>query len=164
MRTNKNTETVFLDVLDTQDKIGKLSKFLKGSNFMDPNENKYKDIIDEISDKLEEAACLEEIILQTRAWKNLKMDDIKITANITKKTEYLYARVPFYRSDKSAKEIRVLIGRSSDWLSNTHPSVEDLHKDLGFLTVAHNSLSRAMELTIHNNVDKYKTKFQKIKA
>lgn len=157
MRTNKNTETVFLDILDTEEKIGKLNKFLKAADFMDPSQNKYQDLIDLIMPKLEELVALEEIILQTRAWKNLQVNEIKIIST----REYIYARAPFYRKDKSAKEIRTLVGKESDWLNEKHPTIENLTRDTDFMSIAFNALSKAMDVAIINNVRKYENKFLK---
>lgn len=156
MKSNKHIDTAFLDILDTDEKIGKLNKFLKAADFMDPNQNKYQDLVDFIQPKIEELAVLEEIILQTRAWKNLQVQDIKLLSM----REYIYARAPFYRRDRSAKEMRVLVGKQEDWLNKEYPTIEDLYYNESFLAICRNALSRQMELVIHDNADVYKTKFK----
>lgn len=159
MRTNKNTDIVFLGLLDTEERLGTLTKFINAGDKEDPNLQKYIEITENLKSELKILGDLEEIILQTKAMKGLDTTEIKITTNITGNTEYVYARVPFYRKDKTAKEIRVLVGKTKDWLSiiGSH-NVEDLYQFEPFMSVAYNGLYNAMSNVIFENLDKFKTK------
>ena len=159
-KMNKHTDPVFIDILDTEGKIGKLNKFLRAANFMDPNQNKYQDLLNIIMKKIQELAVLEEIILQTRAWENLRPEDIKLLSM----RGYIYARAPFFRKDMSGKEIRVLVGKETDWLNKKYPTVNDLYNYPEFLAICRNGLSRAMEMIIYENVDMYEINFKTQKA
>lgn len=165
MRTNDFTEAAIQDLLGTDNKVGKLHKFIVTGNGLDPNQEKFIEIINEIMPSLKELGALEEIILQTRAWSNLKKEDIKLTVS---REQYLYARAPFYRKNNAAKEIRVLVGKIDDWmfiLNEKDPTnIDALYNDDTFMTIAFNGLNRAMEIATHETADRYKRKFEKEKA
>lgn len=158
MRINKNTEIVFLDLLSTEEKIGKLDKFIAGGDKDDPNLQKYLETIEKIKSKLQHLGDLEEIILQTKAWKNLSNKDIKITEN----NGYIYVRAPFYRTNKKAKEIRAILGKKENWLEPINSkNPDDLYKHQPFMNEAYIKLRDAMSTVIHENAEKLKTKPKK---
>ena len=159
MKTNKYTETVFLGLLDTEELIGKLTQFINAGDNDDPNQQKYNEIVSNIKKDIKELSTLEEIILQVRAWKNLKNEDIKIT--ITR--EYIYVRAPFYRSDKVAKEIRAIVGKIEDWPLAT-VSVENMYDDTTFMSIAKNALARQMHMVILENLEKYSINYKRQKV
>lgn len=158
MRTNKNTEIVFLDILSSEDKIGKLDRFIADSDKDDPNMQKYLEIFTSIRHKINQLGDLEEIILQSKAWKNLTAEDVKITVN----NDYIYVRAPFYRVNKKAKEIRAILGKTEDSLNLINSKdPEKLYESKEFMENACDKLKDAMLKVIHENADKLKNTYQK---
>ena len=153
MKKDKNIHPIFAPLVGGANEVGTLNRFIKASNYTDSNEIRFQDIIDDIAPKLLELADLEEIILQTRAWKGLTMEDIKLVVN----NGYIYARAPFYRRDVSGKELRVTIGKHSDWAGIIHSdNLEDLYEFQPFMQTAYSNLTRAMSKIIMENINHYK--------
>lgn len=100
---------------------------------------KYSDLLSEIESKLEQLTALEEIIIQERCLDS----DLKIKLSFLR--EYVYARCPFFRKDKSTKDIRVLVSRT-DLIdpNNPTPTINDLYLNKEFMTKVNGMLVDAM--------------------
>jgi len=99
----------------------------------------YKKKYDEISEKINELAHIEELILQEKC---ITQDKIKIKLSILR--EYVYARCPFYRLGNSSKDIRVIVSRLDMIYDNTIPTIDELYKDKLFMHKAEDKLIKAM--------------------
>jgi hypothetical protein len=147
-RFNKLTEGVFTDVVRTNSQISKVDVFLNCGDSIDPSKrlmsytNKYRKYTTQFTLEMEYLAKIEKVILQLRALET--MDDIKISIL----REYIYVRVPFYRTDKSAKDIRVLVGNTEFYGEN----IQNLFGSEEFMNKAKEKLSRAMESDIQDTI------------
>jgi hypothetical protein len=147
-RFNKLTEGVFTDVVRTNSQISKVDVFLNCGDSIDPSKrlmsytNKYRRYTTQFTLEMEYLAKIEKVILQLRALET--MDDIKISIL----REYIYVRVPFYRTDKSAKDIRVLVGNTEFYGEN----IQNLFGSEEFMNKAKEKLSRAMESDIQDTI------------
>lgn len=101
--------------------------------------NEYTDTYVEIAHVVERLAKIEEVILQKRC---MKEDNLKIKLSILR--EYVYARTPFFRRDKSTKDIRVLLSRTDLIYGDRIPTLEELYNDPDFMTKAKIKLIEAM--------------------
>ena len=152
-RVNKKTEGVFVDIVGSDKEISSYDAFLnlktggvKPSKELTQFVNEYKNLVNKHKDDFEKLGKLEEIIMQIRSKESL--DDIKLSLV----REYIYARCPFYRKDKTSKDIRVLVDNVEFW----SPDMDELSKNEKFMDKAKSMLMKAMELEIHDNVQVYK--------
>lgn len=99
----------------------------------------YKDTYDEVTSKIEKLARIEELILQQRC---MNEDNINIKLSILR--DYVYARCPFYRRDKSTKDIRVIVSRIDLVNGNYNPSIKTMYEDENFIAKAKAKLIDAM--------------------
>lgn len=157
-RINKTTAGVFTDIvgdsnkfplydtfIKTQDDLKKPSKDLKG--FL----SEYKTLVTNNKPMFERMANLEDVIMQMRTRENLTPIEIKF--NIVR--EYIYARIPFHRRDKEAKDVRVIAGLVNVYGTN----VDEYYKNPEFMDITTNKLKDAMTSIINQNiVDLNKTK------
>lgn len=102
-----------------------------------PMISEYADTYIEIAPVIERLAKIEEIVLQQRCMKNMK-----IKLSILR--DYVYARTPFYRRDKSTNDIRVIVSRIDLIYPNKIPTLDELYKDENFMADAKTKLSEAM--------------------
>jgi hypothetical protein len=108
----------------------------------------YREIITKKKTEFEKIAQLEKIVMQLRSRDNV--DDIKLSIV----RDYVYARCPFYRDDKSTKDIRVIVKTDSQG-----KTVENLLGNKEFMEQAKNKLILAMNEEINFNIKNYnKTK------
>lgn len=149
-RTNKNTLGVFTNIvgdnnqiptydmfLKTQDKLKKPSKDLK------PYIDKYKSLITKNRLVFEEMAQLEDRILQLRVMENINPSEIKFSIL----REYIYARIPFHRRDKDAKDVRSLIGLTSIYGTD----INKLYQNKEFMDLTITKLKKVMSDVININ-------------
>lgn len=129
----KNTQGVMINVITDVDRFVGID---------DPSTlvKHYKEKFDQIKDKIYQLAHLEELILQDKCMAD---PDIKIKLSLLR--EYVYARCPFYRNNKSTKDIRVILGRV-DLLdpTNPNPSLDDLYNNPDVMSTSKVKLTRAM--------------------
>lgn len=110
----------------------------------------YMDIFNTMTDKIEQLAQIEELILQRKCMTNV--DNIKLSIL----REYIYARTPFYRRNKTSKDIRVIVGRIDlIYPTNPNPSLEDLSNDKGLILMAKDILIKTMTKEYQKNVAVY---------
>lgn len=100
---------------------------------------------------MEKLALLEEIIMQLRSKENL--DDIKFSLV----REYIYARCPFYRRNKTAKEIRVIVDNIEFW----EKYIDNLNDNKDIMNKAKTKLVKAMEKEIEENISIFKALYKK---
>lgn len=91
------------------DAIKCITSFING-NPANQLSNDYCMLFAEVKEKLELMAKLEIILVQQKCIKNM---DIKL--DVTR--GYIYARTPFFKPTQLAKDIRVLVAKTSDDLS-----------------------------------------------
>jgi hypothetical protein len=89
---------------------------------------------------------LEEIIMQMRIKENL--DDIKLSLV----REYIYARTPFYRKDKKAKDVRVIVNKVEFHPEVGTSGIEILFGNEDFMARAKEKLVQAMDTEIRENI------------
>ena len=163
-RVNKTIGGVFVDIVGSASRISKYDEFinsgknLKSSKSLKAITASYKQLIDSQKDQYRVLADLEQLILQKRVRENLNPKDIKLSIL----REYIYARVSFYRTNTSTKDIRVLVG-FSDLYGKT---VKDIAKNKTFQADAAAKLQEAMDFEIAKNerlLDEVKNKFGRIK-
>jgi hypothetical protein len=136
-----------------------LAKSLPGTEADLPGEyplakylNQYKLLAAENSVAIDAMAQLETIIMQLKA--RIDMQDITIYFN---RQKYIYARCPFYRSDREVKEIRVCVEPIAYYFSDG-PTQENLGKLMvhdEFMKKVYDKVAEAMDQEIKNSVKIY---------
>lgn len=109
-----------------------------------PMINEYTDTYIEIAHVVERLAKVEEMILQKRC---MKEENLNIKLSILR--EYVYARTPFFRRNKSTKDIRVIVSRIDLIYPNKIPTLDELYDDKDFMDNAKTKLIEAMS-EVHN--------------
>lgn len=151
-RFNATIDGVFTDLVE----VGQIPSYEKFVNYGDdikPSKDlkkftsEYKNQVKMFGPIIEKLATLEEIIMQMRA-KETVDSDIKLSLV----REYVYARTPFFRRDKTSKDIRVIVDKSEFWECE---NVDDLLNNKEFMTKAINKLTKAMDTEISNSVHQY---------
>jgi hypothetical protein len=101
----------------------------------------YKTVYNSIKDRVAQLSAIEELVLQFRCISEDNLKNIKLSTL----REYVYARCPFYRRNKSTKDIRVIVSRI-DIIDpeNPNPSLDDLYKNKAFMDKASEKLIVAM--------------------
>ena len=130
----KNTQGVFVNFVNDVDRfIGAKEDF-----HINPL---YIDLFKSIKEKVEQLAALEELILQQRCMGT----DGTLNIKLSLLRDYVYARCPFFRRDKTTNDIRVIIGKI-DLLDPTNPNVtlDDLYKNEDVMKAATIKLTVAM--------------------
>lgn len=154
-RVNKATEGVFVDIVGDKKTISSYDLFLQNEGAitkqMKPFVDQYKSIIAKTKVEMEKLALLEEIIMQLRSKENL--DDIKFSLV----REYIYARCPFYRRNKTAKEIRVIVDNIEFW----EKYIDNLNDNKDIMNKAKTKLVKAMEKEIAENISIFKALYKK---
>lgn len=150
-RFNQTIDGVFVDIVGNSNEISQYDKFLNyGKDINTTKEierftREYQELINQNKIGFWKLAKLEEIIMQLRSKENI--NDVKLSLV----REYIYARCPFYRKDKSSKDIRVIVDKSEFVGTN----VEKLYKDKDFISKAKSKLKTAMEIEIEENINEY---------
>lgn len=148
-RVNKTIGGVFVDIVGSASRISKYDEFinsgksLKSSKSLKAITADYKKLIDAQKDQYRILADLEQLILQKRVRENFNPKDIKLSIL----REYIYARISFYRTNTSTKDIRVLVG-FSDMYGKT---LKDIAKNKIFQQDAAIKLQDAMDFEIAEN-------------
>lgn len=154
MRKSENQiEGVFIGIVESQEKKAAFNVFIETNRAKDDNPvintlvDAYQRTVENNQRIIEKLAAQEEIILQTRCRENLK------TIKIAVIREYIYARSPFYRRDKKAKDIRVIVDKAEFWN-------DDLVNDEEFMTKAKEKVLQAMDKEIEKTTLAYNLKHQ----
>lgn len=112
----------------------------------------YKIVYNSVKESIEQMSAIEEIILQHRCMSEDNLKHIKLSTL----REYVYARCPFYRRNKSTKDIRVIVSRI-DIIdpNNPNPSLDDLYSNKTFMDKAKEKLDMAMSLELEKSTRNY---------
>ena len=150
-RVNKTIEGVFTNIVGTSSEISTYNQFINQGEDLNVSKelqdltDTYVKLVNDHKNTFEQLASLEEIIMQMRIKENL--DDIKLSLV----REYIYARTPFYRKDKKAKDVRVIVDKIE-----FHPEVgtntEILIGNEDFMARAKEKLTSAMDSEIKENI------------
>ena len=149
-RVNKTIEGVFIDIVGNNSKLSGYDQFLNQGNGNPSRElnkltNDYKSLIANNKQVFEQLAALEEVIMQLRIRENL--DDIKLS----QVREYVYARTPFYRKDKVAKDVRVIVDKI-EFHPEGEGNLDNLFSKKDFMDKAKYKLAQAMDNEIEENI------------
>ena len=141
MSKQKYTKGAFIDLVGDPYSYSEMAKFVNNSPLPASDELKYltkmySESVDQITDKLEYLAKLEELILQMRAMENIAEMKLSIVRD-----EYVYARSPFLRIGSSTKDLRIIVGKI-DSLGN---DLEKLEKDDVFMERAKQKMIKSMK-------------------
>jgi hypothetical protein len=150
-RNNKITERVFADIAETGARKGAYDKFLavdedlglQESETLTAMKEKYHDLTKECVDDIKALAAVEEIIIQIRA---KEVIDSELRLSLSR--DYIYARSLFYRQGNQINDIRVVVGKASQYGSD----LDKLIKDDIFRTICWNALTNAMNNEIEKNI------------
>lgn len=149
-RVNKKTAGVFTEIVGNTEQLGSYDVFIgeekTASKLLKPFLQQYKTNVVKMKTHYERMAQLEEIIMQIRSREN--MDDIKLSLV----REYIYARCSFYRNDKIAKDIRIIIDTTEKYGKN----LRKLSKNAEVIEIAKKKLHDAMTKEINNNIESFK--------
>lgn len=154
-RVNKTIDGVFIDIVGNDREISCYDQFLNQTEINSkPLKNlikSYDDLVQKHRPIFEKLAQLEEIIIQLRIRHTL--DNIKLS----QVREYIYARTPFYRKDKKAKDVRIIVDKidfrpevidGPDGVIN----IDILYDDKEFMSLAKAKLGKAMDKEINDNI------------
>lgn len=147
-RVNEFTDGVFSKFYGGTQVIPAFDAFLEKNNPENPSNNlrkfskSYKDYVTKERNQLERISLIEEIIMQLRAKE--KLEDVKVSFV----REYIYARAPFYRRDKTSKDVRVIVDNKEFWKLN----LKKLLMNEEFMQKAKEKLTKQMDILIAKNM------------
>jgi hypothetical protein len=150
-RFNATIDGVFTDLVEIG-QIPSYDKFVNYGNDLKPSKElkkfttEYKNMVKMFGPTVEKLATMEEIIMQMRSKENI--EDLKLSLV----RDYVYARTPFFRREKTSKDIRVIVDKAEFWEFN---NVDDLLNNKDFMEKAINKLTKAMDGEISNSVHQY---------
>lgn len=150
-RVNKTIEGVFTNIVGTSSEISTYNQFINQGEDLNISKelqdltDTYVKLVNDHKNTFEQLASLEEIIMQMRIKENL--DDIKLSLV----REYIYARTPFYRKDKKAKDVRVIVDKI-EFHPEVGTNIEILIGNEDFMERAKEKLVTAMDTEIKENV------------
>jgi hypothetical protein len=163
-RVNKKNDGVFVEIIGTDEKYSAFDVFINSNNPTQMSDElntyvqDYKSMVEKYRKEFNKLSVLEEIIMQMRSRENM---DIKLSiagGGNNGSNMYVYARTHFYRKEKVAKDIRVVVDPLEFWQPKIKTSVEDLRKDKEFMKKATDKLIKAMDEEIKNRSQKFKKK------
>jgi hypothetical protein len=150
-RVNKTIEGVFTNIVGTSSEISTYNQFINQGEDLNISKelqdltDTYVKLVNDHKNTFEQLASLEEIIMQMRIKENL--DDIKLSLV----REYIYARTPFYRKDKKAKDVRVIVDKI-EFHPEVGTNIEILIGNEDFMARAKEKLTSAMDSEIKENI------------
>lgn len=154
-RVNIYTDGVFTNIVGNQNEKPGYERFksvqnqLKGpSKDLNKLLTTYDDLINKNKNLFHKLSTIEEVIMQIRVRDNINDRDLKF--NIVR--EYIYARVPFFRTDKDTKDVRVIVG----FVDDVGSDVDNLYVNKEFMEKAKKKIILAMEDIIQSNLEQLK--------
>ena len=132
MKPAEINQGVFVELMATQTRKSAVETFVNKEHMMNSSYEsevlveEYIDTVNSIQRELELASLLEELIMLHRAKNNIR--DIKISLV----REYIYVRMNCYRPNIAAKDVRVIVGTTSQYGDN----VEALFANADFMEKA----------------------------
>lgn len=150
-RNNKVTERVFANIAETGGRKGSYDKFLaidqelglQESPLLIQLKERYNEIAKDCVDDIKLLAALEEIITQIRA---KQVIDSKLRLSLSR--DYIYARSSFCRKDKQINDIRVVVGKTSEFGDD----LNTLLNDQSFRMICKSKLEEAMDKEVEINI------------
>lgn len=150
-RTNKLTLGVFTSIIGDHRKIPEYDIFIGvQSDLHDPSKelksytDKYKKMVTENKPTFEKLAKMEDVIMQLRIRDNISIKDIKL--NVVR--DYIYARIPFHRTDKDGKDVRVIVGTIEEYGKD----IDNLFGNKEFMEKGKNKLIQSMNTFINESI------------
>lgn len=153
-----------MDLVGSDEKISAFDVFINNNNPEDMSDDlkgfvqDYKSIIEKYRKDFAKLSVLEELILQLRSRETMEIKLSIAGGGSSGNCQYIYARSPFYRREKVAKDIRIVVDPLELWQHKIKDSVEDLRKDKEFMNKATSKLIKAMEDEILNRSQNLKKK------
>ncbi len=156
-RNNKVIDRVFADIVGQGQDKGTYNDFLavdeklgiRQSQLLRDMKEKYVSIVQDCKSNLSYLAALEEIISQIRC---TEVIDSELRLSLSR--SYIYARSTFFRRGKEINDIRVLMGKTTEF--GTAPlygtDLESLLKDTDFRALCKEKLLEVMNRKIEANV------------
>ena len=151
-RVNKMTEGVFVQIVGNSNQIPDYDRFLNlQKELNEPSKElkkvltTYTKLVNKNKATFEKMALLEELIMQIRTRDNFTFEDLRL--NILR--EYIYARIPFFRTDKDMKDIRVIAGLTTNYGAD----VQNLSGNDEFKGKATEKITQAMDKIISENLN-----------
>lgn len=143
----KHVQGVFTEMVGTPKELSQFEIFLKGEPEGSSTDLKnltgtYRNVVTKWKPQFDTVALLEETILQMRAKESLSQIKLSVV-----RSEYIYARSPFYRRGGSTKDIRVIVGK----VDLDGDDLDMLAKDLKFMERAKRKIQTAMDKIIAEN-------------
>lgn len=163
-RVNKTTEGVFVNIVGTSSKKSAYHQFITrkpqeseadqtGGYCVADYVREYKNKINNFKTDFQQLSSLEVIIMQMRSRDDLKNNLVLYTVRNT----YIYARCPFFRSDKDTNEVRVLVDNIEFNLnSEGHCDLQMLSGSDKFMSKVHKKVLEVMDYEIKSNISDYK--------
>ena len=151
-RNNKVTERVFADIAETPIHKEAYVRFLfldeelgmEESEQLKFMKRRYEELVAEVHGPISQLARVEEIIIQMRA---KKVIDSELRLSLSR--NYIYARSLFYRRDNQINDIRVIVGKISEYGDD----LEKLMTNDMFRLICKKKLIEAMDREIEKNVE-----------
>lgn len=162
---NKITERVFAAIAETGGVKGAYERFLsidqelgfKESAKLKRLKDNYRILVQDIKTNIKVLAALEEIIIQIRA-KEVINSDLRLSLS----RDYIYARSTFYRRGNKINDIRVVVGKTTEFgvapLFGT--DLDKLIVDPNFRILCKEKLKDAMDKEIEANLNNLKEQIQ----
>ena len=143
----KHVQGVFTEMVGTPKELSQFEIFLKGEPEGSSTDLKnltgtYRNVVTKWKSQFDTVALLEETILQMRAKESLSQIKLSVV-----RSEYIYARSPFYRRGGSTKDIRVIVGK----VDLDGDDLDMLAKDLKFMERAKRKIQTARDKIIAEN-------------
>ena len=159
-RVNKTIEGAFIDIVGGPTEMSEYDKFLQNT-ITNPSEvlsemtTEYEILCGKHKHTFERLSLLEEIILQLRIREDLS--DVKLSMV----RDYIYARTPFYRKNRDAKDIRVIVDKASlvPELSSG-AGIEILYGNEEFMNQSRRKLGDTMDNEIRENIQQYRLMYK----
>ena len=150
-RVNRNVNGVFLNISGNRTKKPAYVEFTSPqkkapSKVLIPFISMYNELTGRIKTNIEQLSFLEEIILQQRSIEMMEGMVIYVMRG------YIYARIPFFRRDKTDKDIRVLVGTTKKWGTGT-PKI--LSGNPKLIKLSKSKLKSMMTLEVKENISNF---------
>lgn len=150
-RNQKIIERVFADIIPSDTKFGQYDTLLsikdENTDILSEMKDLYKSMISDNFNVLSNLAKVEEIIIQLRCKEAI---DTELRLSLSR--NYIYARSLFYRRGRAINDIRVIIGKTSEF----REGIDVLINDIDFRTICKAVLLNAMEKEITANISNLK--------
>lgn len=146
-RNNKTISRIFTEIVRDRlyDKFFTLNTDLKHHECETQSAMKklYTQMLDNMKPELGSISKVEEIIIQLRAKEQI---DTELRLSLSR--HYIYARTLFFRMDKEINDIRVIVGKTTDYGDN----IENLITQPQFRSICKEALIKTIDEIINTNL------------